>query len=97
MFHWFKRRDIVSHEGKTIRIAGHGRLIYEDGDDKYLVKVVEGSGYGIVIEEMGDADLSLLFTPAEHRRRVAVNIRKLLARRGILVEIYEESRPRTVE
>jgi hypothetical protein len=93
MFGLFKRRNAISEDGVTLTIAGPGKLVYEEGPNEFVVRVVEANGYAIFIEEMGDEDLILSCKSPEERRRIAISIRKLLATRGILADVYEGVRP----
>jgi hypothetical protein len=45
----------ASGETFTVKPAGRGALLYEEYSHKYLVNVIEGKGYTIVVEDMGDA------------------------------------------
>jgi hypothetical protein len=76
----------------TLRKKGRDGLLYEEPGRKFLVSVVEGGGYSIHIEQMGEADFTLDRLPVEDKLRIARNIRGALLGKGIDAEIVYEHR-----
>lgn len=91
MWNLFKTNCITAN-GISVIIGRRGRLTYEEGTEKFLINAVEGDGFGIVVEEMGDADLALMRKTLDQRLKIALNIRDVLAKRKIIVDVYMGNR-----
>jgi len=76
----------------TVQQGGRGALRYRESGNDYLISVPDGGGYSIVVEEMGDADLSLNCLPVSEKVRIAKNIRDVLLRAGVSAEVVHEHR-----
>ncbi|NYF81309.1 hypothetical protein [Granulicella arctica] len=69
-----------------------GGLLYREDDHEYLVSAVEGNGYSIVVEQMGEGDTNLGRLPDQERLRIARNIKLLLLANAIDAEVILEHR-----
>jgi hypothetical protein len=76
----------------TIRRKGRDGLIYEEPGRRFLVSAMEGDGYTILVEQMGDADFALDALPVDEKLRIARNIQHALTDRKIDVEVVYQHR-----
>ena len=76
----------------TVQQFGRGALLYRESGNDYLISAPDGAGYSIVVEEMGDADLSLNRLLVSEKVRIAKNIRDVLLKAGINAEVIHEHR-----
>jgi hypothetical protein len=67
----YRSRKRFKEEAFAVTLAARGRLAYGAGGDRFLINALEGSGYGIVIEEMAEGDLGLRLKPLEVSRRLS--------------------------
>jgi len=86
----FGLRSSWMREGTFAVKKVHGGLLYCEQNRQYLVDVVEGNGYSIVVENMGDVDESLGRIPMNDKMRIAKNMRSVLLKNGFDVDIIFE-------
>jgi hypothetical protein len=82
----------ISKDGIRVTLGEKGQLKYREGSETYIVSALDGDGYGIVIEEMADGDLSLMSQSIERRVEIAKKIRQVLKGQGIRVDLYQDHR-----
>lgn len=82
----------MSSDGISVTIGRRGCLTYEEGTEKFLINAIEGNGFGIVVEEMADADLALMTKTPDQKLKIALNIKRTLAKREITVDVYMGNR-----
>jgi hypothetical protein len=82
----------VEGEGFTVRRGSRDALLYQEPGHEFLVSALEGGGYSIIIEHMGDADVTLNNLPVAQKLRIAKNIRRALLDHGVDAEIQYEHR-----